>query len=100
MIESHHEHDEGGGCIVPDQGLPIWKLSAWDLLGVSVATIGGVLQMLGNGAHLIAREFEAQANYSRRNFDFRQEQEERERDREKMAALLRERIGIDYEEKQ
>lgn len=89
---SDHEHDEHGNCIIP---LPAWKFSLWDVAGIAITGVAGLFTVLGQAGNLMAREFAAQANYSRQNHDLRVAQEQakaarayQEQERAKMAAEL------------
>lgn len=93
-----HEHDEDGNCVVPtggatmmvDYGIPVWKFSIWDVVSVTIMGVGGVLSALSQAAHLLARECNAQANYSRQTFDLRESERLNTLARREMAADLNE----------
>jgi hypothetical protein len=63
-----HEHDHDGMYATE---LPCWRFSPWDVVGITAFTVGGILQTLGTGFGLIARECQAQANRSRSLYDQR-----------------------------
>lgn len=89
MSETPHEHDEEGNCIVPEQELPNWRFSGWDVVGILIAGAAGMCTVSGQCLNLLSREFCAMANYSRQNFDVSEAQIEREAERASIAAELR-----------
>lgn len=98
---SDHEHDEEGNCIIPQDhplhpgGLPTWRFSAWDAVGIFLTGVGGMFSVVGQAANLLARECNAMANWKRNRFDVAEEQELLEAQREAMALDYERLTGID-----
>lgn len=84
-----HEHDEEGNCIIPEQPIPSWRFSIWDVIGVTLTTAGGVFSVLGQGFTLMSREFAAMANYRRANYDAQRAARAQEAESRSAAAELR-----------
>ena len=91
---SDHEHDAEGNCLPPSDslypgGLPTWRFSLWDVVGIVATGLGGVLSVGGQALNLFARECSAMANYSRQEFDLRRAQEEYDEHQTTIANDLR-----------
>jgi len=91
---SDHEHDGEGNCLPPSNdlypgGLPTWRFSLWDIVGIAATGVGGVFSVAGQAANLFARECAAMANYSRQEFDLRRAQEEYDENQANIANDLR-----------
>lgn len=94
ILPEDHDHDEDGNCIVP-QGLmtlPEWRWSAWDVVGITATTVGGLFSVIGQGLNLIARECGAMANWSRSNRDIQAAQRAQEEARWEMSAAYKELV--------
>lgn len=94
MTEIPHEHDDEGNCIPPENGfyavgLPTWRFSPWDIVGITLTTAGGLFSVVGQGLNLAAREFAAAANYARQNYDLRQAAKAAEEQARSAAEELR-----------
>lgn len=70
---NNHEHDEDENCLNDDGSVhvfeeqdPNWEFSGWDVLGVAAHTLGGMAQMASQGLQLLAREFYAAGQFSRK----------------------------------
>jgi hypothetical protein len=95
-----HDHDDEGNCILPEEenplypnGLPTWRFSPWDIAGVLVITVGGLFTVIGQGSQLLAREFNAAANYARANAEYQEAKEAYEAHQRAMADDLRKIVG-------
>lgn len=91
MSAQHHEHDEHGSCIEPDppgyvDGVPNWRLSIWDFIGIGFSTGSSLFGTVGGFLQAVAKEFYAMANWSRANYDRRAELAAEDANREAMAA--------------
>lgn len=101
---SDHEHDDEGNC-VPSSGtfyateLPAWKFSAWSVVGILATGAGAIFsvtgQVISQTANLLAREFEAQANWKRQSHDLTQAQREYDARQAEDAELLRRMVEGD-----
>lgn len=91
---NNHEHDGDENCLNDDGSVhvfeeaadPNWEWSPWDGLGVLAHTLGGVMNMVGQGFTLLAREFYAAGQFSRK---------QREEMRAKFEAAQRRKLIID-----
>jgi hypothetical protein len=91
---SDHEHDSEDNCIPPENGLypgglPTWRFSMWDVVGITLTGVGGVFSVVGQASNLMAREFSAMANFSRQEFDLRRAQQEYDEHQARIADDLR-----------
>jgi hypothetical protein len=87
--ECDHEHDG-----MYDGALPNWRFSLWDVAGIALHTLAGATVQVGNGLGLLAREFAAQANRSRQNFDLREAQRLNEAARREMSQAAEAILGL------
>lgn len=76
-------------------GIPVWRFSFWDVLGITAVTAGNALGAIANGCGMLSREFAAAANRSRINYDNREAAREREKARRAMARDLRGLVGFE-----
>lgn len=100
MSAQHHEHDEHGNCIEPDppgyiDGVPHWRLSAWDFIGIGFDTGSSLFGVVGGFLRAIAKEFYAMANYSRANYDARAELAAEDAARREMGEAYRQLVYRD-----
>ena len=65
MSDHECEDNEGWVAATPQYAGPNWRYSTWDILGISLTTVGGLFSVVGQGFNLLAQEFAAQANFSR-----------------------------------
>lgn len=71
---NNHEHDDEDNCLNDDGSVhvfegpedPNWEFSAWDIAGVLSHTLGGMASMASQGLQLLAREFYAAGQFSRK----------------------------------
>jgi hypothetical protein len=94
MSQQSHEHDDEGNCIPSDNGLypgglPTWRFSTWDVVGIALTGVGGVFSVIGQAANLLARECSAMANFERAEFDQRRAEDELAEQQWLMAKDLR-----------
>lgn len=98
---SDHEHDEDGNCIIPEDhplfpgGLPTWHFSMWDVAGITLATASGVAAALSQGLQVMAREFNAMANWTRAEHEAEMEWHSQEVARMEMAEAYERLTGMD-----
>lgn len=96
-----HDHDEDGNCIMPDDhplfpgGLPTWRFSLWDIAGIAITTAGGAALAIGQGLQIMAREFNAMANWTRAQHEAKMEWHSREAARAEMAETYERLVGMD-----
>lgn len=88
----NHEHDENGNCIIPD---PEWRFSLWDVAGIGISTVSAMATMVGQGLNLMAREFNAMANWERSRKDAEEAWAEEQAAREEMSERLESLTGMD-----
>lgn len=76
-------------------GVPAWRFSVWDILGIGAITAGNAAGAVAQGFGMLSREFAAAANRSRINYDNREAAREREKARRAMARDLRGIVGFE-----
>lgn len=84
MTEDEHDHND-----FYEVEPPAWKFSLWDVAGITMHTTSGILHALAQGAALMAQEFSASANRSRRTWDLRQAERKQAEARAEISADLR-----------
>ena len=106
MSEMPHEHDDEGNCLPPEGyqvqehplfpgGLPTWKWSPWDVAGVAATTTAGLFLTIGQGLNLLARECNAMANWTRRNYDLEAEWAAEQAAKAELAETYERLVGMD-----